>query len=164
MNNTKLFLVLPAAIFSLIIASCGAAIKTTGSWVASEKLPAEPIKSVFIIAFTDDMHVRVTLENDLALAAEKKGLKAYKSTDVIGLVDMKYIAPVKDVFMKKLEALPCETIFTIALVNSASETKYTAVSSLTMYAPYSYTMPPSNGSYYTGYDLNNAPYGGFGGY
>jgi len=164
MNKAKLFSVLPAVIFSLTITSCSPAIKTTGSWVNREKLPAAPIKSVFIIAFTDDMEVKAYLEEDLALAAEKKGLKAYKSIDVIGPVATKYIAPVKDVFMKKLEALPCETIFTIALVNSSSETKYVSGPSLTTYAPYSYTMPPSNNSYYTGYDLNNAPYGGFGGY
>ena len=52
------------------------------------------------------------LEEDLAIAAQKRGLKTYKSIDVIGPVDIKYIAPVKDVFMKKLQALNCETIFT----------------------------------------------------
>lgn len=164
MNHLKLFSVLLSVIFAFTITSCSPAIKTTGSWVNREKLPAEPIKSVFIIAFSDDMNVKAYLEEDLAVAAQKKGLKTYKSIDVIGAVEMKFIAPVKDVFMKKLEALNCETIFTVALVNSQSETKYVSGPSLTTYAPYSYHMPPSNNAYYTGYDLNNAPYGGFGGY
>jgi hypothetical protein len=106
--------------------------------------------------------VRGYLEEELAIAAQKKGLKAYKSIDVIGPVEMKYVAPVKDKFMKKLEALNCETIFSIALVNSTSETKYVQGASITAYTPYSYHTPPSNGSYYTGYDLNNVH--GFGGY
>jgi hypothetical protein len=108
------------------------------------------------------MAVRGYLEEELAIAAQKKGLKTYKSIDVIGPVEMKYVAPVKDKFMQKLEALNCETIFSIALVNSTSETKYVQGASLTAYTPYSYHTPPSNGSYYTGYDLNNTY--GFGTY
>ena len=144
---------------SLAINSCGpsSSIKTTGVWVNREKLPAEPVKSVFIIAFTDNMEVRSRLENDLAEAAEKKGLKAYKSIVTIGPVDIKKIAPVKDVFMKKLKDLECETIFTVALIDAVSDTKY--VSGATMYTPYAY------GSYggYGGYGAYG-PYGGFGGY
>src|SRR3982751_6348931 len=131
MNKANVFSASLIVLFSLVVASCGPSIKTTGSWVNREKLPAEPIKSVFIIAFTDNMHVKSYLEDDMAVAAQKKGLKAYKSIDVIGPVESKYIAPVKDVFMKKLEALGCETIFTIALVNATSETKYVSGSSYT---------------------------------
>src|SRR6186997_3086373 len=123
MNKAKSFSVLLTFILSLTIISCGPSIKTTGSWVNREKLPAEPVKSVFIIAFTDNIEVRGYLEENLALAAQKKGLKTFKSIDVIGPVQIKYIAPVKDVFMKKLQALNCETIFTVALINSESETK-----------------------------------------
>ena len=160
MNKAKSFSVLLTFILSLTIISCGPSIKTTGSWVNREKLPAEPVKSVFIIAFTDNIEVRGYLEEDLALAAQKKGLKTFKSIDVIGPVEIKYIAPVKDVFMKKLQALNCETIFTVALINSESETKYVPGTTVSVgYSPYSY------GSYggYGGYGPHSA-YGGFGGY
>lgn len=161
MNQAKIFGVFVTFILSLTIVSCGPSIKTTGSWVLRENLPPDPVKSVFIIAFTDNIQVRGYLEEDLALAAQKKGLKTYKSIDVIGPVEIKYIAPVKDVFMKKLEALNCETIFTVALINSQSETKYvpgTTVSAMG-YSPYPY------GAYsgYGGYGPQGA-YGGFGGY
>ena len=158
MNQVKLFSVLQTLILSLVIISCGSSIKTTGSWVNKEKMPAEPVKSVFIIAFTDNIEARAYLENDLAAAAEKKGLKAYKSVDVVGPVEMKYIAPVKDVFMKKLQALNCETIFTVALVDATSETKYVGGATV-VYSPYPYG--PYNGA--GGYSANSA-YGGFGGY
>ena len=160
MNKAKSFSVLLTFILSLTIISCGPSIKTTGSWVNREKLPAEPVKSVFIIAFTDNIQARAYLEEDLALAAQKKGLKTFKSMDVIGAVDIKYIAPVKDVFMKKLQALNCETIFTVALINSESETKYVPGTTVSVgYSPYSY------GSYggYGGYGPYGT-YGGFGGY
>ncbi len=158
MDKAKLFSVVLTLTLSFMISSCSPSIKTTSSWVNKEKLPAEPVKSVFIMAFTDKMDVRSHLEDALAVAAQKKGLKTYKSIDVIGPVDMKYIAPVKDVFMKKLQALNCETIFTVALVDATSETKYVSGTTLS-YAPYSYS--PYSG--YGGYGAN-AAYGGFGGY
>ena len=111
------------------------------------------------MAFSDNLEIRSNLEYALAEAAEKKGLKTYKSLDVIGPVDMKSIAPVKDVFIKKLKDLNCESIFTIALVNAMSETKYVEGTTLSVYAPYSY-----NGyGNYGGYGANGT-YGGFGGY
>ena len=156
MNKKKLFSAV--LILSLAIISCGPSIKTTGSWINKEKLPAEPVKSVFIIAFTDNMAARSYLEDDLAIAAQKKGLKTYKSIDVIGPVDIKYIAPVKDVFMKKLQALNCETIFTVALIDATSETKYVGGVSVA-YSPYSYHSYGSYGGYGP-----HGDYGGFGGY
>lgn len=152
MNKTTLFSILPAFALCLAISSCGPSIKTTGVWVNREKLPAEPLKSVFVIAFTDNMKTRVTLEDDLAAAAEKRGLKAYKSVNIIGPVEMHLIAPVKDVFIQKLRDLNCEAIFTVALVHETSETKYIPSSTMS-YSPYSY-------GGYGGYGA----YGGFGGY
>jgi len=159
MNKSNLFSAVLIIVSSLTITSCTPAIKTTGSWVNKEKLPAEPIKSVFVVAFTDNMDVRLHLENNVAAAAEKKGLKAYKSTEIIGTVEIKYIAPVRDVFLKKLQDLNCETVFTIALINATSETKYIP-GSTAPYSPYAY------GSYggYGGYGAYGGPYGGFGGY
>lgn len=160
MNQVKSFIVLLCLTISLAIISCGtpSSIKATGAWVNRDKLPPEPIKSVFIIAFTDNMEARSYLETNLAAAAEKKGLKAYKSVDVIGMVEMKAIAPVKEVFIKKIQDLNCEAILTIALVHATSETRYTPSSSVS-YSPYSY------GSYagYGGFGAYGV-HGGFGGY
>ena len=158
MKNVKLFFAILAIALSFTIISCKPSISTTGSWVNREKLPPTPIKSVFIIAFTDNIKIRSSLETDLAAAAEKKGLKAYRSLDIIGPVNIKEMAPVKDVFVKKLKALNCETVFTVALVNDLSETRYVPASSVT-YSPYGY------GAYggYGGYGAYGM-YGGFGGY
>jgi hypothetical protein len=154
------------AIISLVIMiACGPSmkIKTVGAWVNREKVPPEPIKSVFIIAFTDNPQVRVQLEDDVAAAAAEKGIKAYKSLDIIGPVELKHIAPVKDVFIKKLQDLNCETIFTIALIDAHSETHYTpGTGQSNVYSPYQY----SPYLQYSGYSAAApaGPYGGFGGY
>jgi len=156
MNRSRLFLALLIISCSLSLNSCAPSIKVTSSWVNREKLPAEPLKSVFIIAFTDNMELRNHLESDLAVAAQERGLKTYKSMDIIGPVDMKLMAPVKDVFVKKLRDLNCESIFTVALVYERSETKYVEG---TTYSPYSYGMYGGYGGY-GAYGM----YGGFGGY
>lgn len=160
MNKAKLSVALASLILSLLIISCkpSSSIRTTALWVNKEKLPPQPIKSVFIIAFTDNLEVRSYFENDLAAAAEKKGLKAYTSMGIIGPVEMRAIAPVKDVFIKKLQDLNCEAILTVALVHETSETKYTKASSMN-YSPYQYgAYAPYGGG------LAYGPYGGFGGY
>ena len=156
MNKTKLFSVLLTLTLSISIISCSPPITTTGVWLNKEKLPPEPIKSVFIIAFTDNMELRKHLENDLAAAAETRGIKPYKSLDIIGPVDIKLIAPVKDVFLKKLTDLNCESIFTIAVVDVKSETRYVPGSNE---YPYNYSGYGGYGGY-AGY----GGYGGFGGY
>ena len=156
----KLFAAILILILSLSIISCkpSSSIRTTVLWVNKEKLPPEPIKSVFIIAFSDNLDVRSYLERDLATAAQKRGLKAYKSLDIIGPVEMKSIAPVKDVFIKKLQDLNCETILSVALVHATSETKYVPASSST-YTPYAYGPYAGYGGF-TAY----GSYGGFGAY
>ena len=162
MNRAKLFLVLIAVSSCFIIISCkpSSTIKSTGAWVNREKIPPEPIKSVFIIAFTDNFEVRSRLEDDIAAAAEKKGIKAYKSLEFIGPVELKLVAPVKDVFVKKLDSLNCQTVFTVALVDYKSETRYVPPTDAPgYYSPYSYSPYVQ----YSGYNAAS-PYGGFGGY
>jgi len=160
MNKTKSLVGFVCCAVSFVITSCGPQreIKTTGVWANKEKMPAEPIKSVFVIAFTDNIEARAYLEKGIADAARKRGLKAYRSVDLIGPVEMKAIAPVKDVFIKKLKDSACDAILTVALVHATSETKYTPASDMT-YSPYGY------GSYagYGGFAGHGA-YGGFGGY
>lgn len=139
-----------ATVVSLM--SCGPSIKTTASWINREKPPAQPIKSIFIIALTENMAAKIALETDLAAAAESLGIKAVRCIDAMGPVGIKDIAPHKEAFEKKLAELGSEAIFTIALVDKQSETRYVP-GSTSMYSPYGY-------GGYGGYGA----YGGFGGY
>jgi hypothetical protein len=158
MKQTRFLLLMLSIVTTLAIISCGPSIKVIAIWQNKEKMPAQPIKSVFILALTNSMELKSSLENDLAAAAEARGIKAYRSIDVMGPVAIKDVAPVKEAFVKKLNELKCETIFTIALIDEKSETKYVPGSTV-MYAPYGY------GGYagYGGYGAYGM-YGGFGGY
>jgi len=104
--------------------SCGPSIRTTASWVNKEKLPQQQYKVIIIVALIKNLEAKSTLENDLAAAAEARGVKAYKSIDVFGPTVKKEILPLKEDFIKKLNELNCDAIFTVALVDKTSETRY----------------------------------------
>ncbi len=148
MKQTKRFLILLTLASTLLLSSCGPSVKTTGSWVNKEKLPAQPYKSVFIVALTANLEAKTTLELDLQSAAEARGLKAYKSIDEFGPVASLESLPVKDALLRKIRELGCEAIFTVALVDKQSETRYV----------------PGNSTIYTPYTMYGGYYGTFGGY
>ncbi len=74
MNKSKILVALLGLILLVPIISCKPqmSLRTTVLWVNKEKLPPEPVKSIFIIAFTDNLDVRAYLEKDLATAAHKR--------------------------------------------------------------------------------------------
>ena len=71
--------------FTLVVTihSCSkSTVQATASWVNKEKIREEPYKSVLIIVLTENMDAKVAIENDLAVAARERGLKAYTFLDV----------------------------------------------------------------------------------
>jgi len=150
MKQIKLIPALLSIVLVLVLSSCAPSVKTTGSWVNKEKLRPEPYKSVFIVALTANMEAKTTLEVDLAAAAEARGMKAFKSIDNFGPVASLESLPVKDALMKKIKDLGCEAIFTEALVDKHSETRYVpGAASVSVYTPYnSYGYYGNFGNYY----------------
>ena len=151
MKKVGFYVCILSIALAVSFSSCAPSIRTSASWVNKEKIQP-PYKSVFILVLTSNLQSKTILENDLATAATAKGLKAYKSVDVFGPVAGKEGLPIKETLMKKISDLGCETIFTVALVDKQSETRYVPGSSA-MYSPYSY-------GGYGGMGM----YGGFGGY
>jgi hypothetical protein len=107
-----------------------------------DKMPAQPYNSVFIIALTQNMNVRSSLENELAAAAQSNGIKATRSlavfTPVTGVPD----SVVTAALVKTIKASGSEGILVVTLLDSKSETKYTPGSS------YSYDPFHSTYGYY----------------
>ncbi len=135
----------------MLLAACSSSIKTVATFVNKDQLKPEPYKSVFIIALTGNLEVKTALENNLAAAAEGKGIKVYKSISVIGPFSGKESIPSKDIISKRVKELGCEAIFAVALLDKETTTIY---------------RPPSTTVYaggYTGYPGYNY-YGTFGSY
>jgi hypothetical protein len=142
MNPARFILLMFIIAVTLSASSCSPSINTTGSWVNKErKTPQQPYKSVFIVVLTDNLETKTTLENDIATAARAKGFKTYTSMESFGPISGKEGLPVKEAFLKKVADLNCETIFSVALVDKQSETRYVPGSS------YAYTPYPRYGYY-----------------
>lgn len=132
-KNNFLLLILSFAAISII--SCGPTIRTTASWMNKETQSPGPYHTIFIAVLTDNLQAKTIIENDLAAAATAHGFKVYKSMEAFGPISGKEGLPVKEAFLKKVNDLACEAIFTVTLVDSKSETKYNPGSGY-VYAPY----------------------------
>ncbi len=148
MKPITFFSVIAILTMSMSLNSCSNKITTVASWINKEHIQPEPYKSVFIIALTGNLQVKTALENNLAAAAEARGLKAFKSINVIGPFSGKESIPSKEVIQKKINEIGCETVMTVALVSKQSETRYIP-GSVTVYNPYLlYPYYDNFGSYY----------------
>ncbi|WCT11588.1 hypothetical protein [Mucilaginibacter jinjuensis] len=150
---------LSALAVTICLGSCSSPMKIVASWVNTEEIKPEPYKSVFIIALTGNLEAKRAIENDLATAAEARGLKVYKSIVVFGPFSGKSSIPAKDIVSKKVAELGCEAIFTVALVDKEITTTYRPASTTVVGGGYY-----GGGGYYNGSYPTYPYYGSFGGY
>jgi hypothetical protein len=119
--------------------------RVMATWVNKEKVQALPKgqHTIFIFVMTQNFEAKTALENDLANAARAKGLKVYTSLDVFGPILTKANRPYKDAMLATIRGLGCDAIFTVALVDQESQTRYvqgTGVSgAFSPYAGYGFT-------------------------
>ncbi len=149
MRVTKLTLVL--LVLYVLGSSCNSSMRVMATWVNKEKVQALPKMkhTVFILVMTQNFEAKTALENDLANAAQAKGIKVYKSLDVFGPMLTKANLPYKDAMLKTIRDLGCDAIFTVAVVDQESVTHYVpgteVVNAFSPYSGYGY----SYGGYYS---------------
>ncbi|MBP1646886.1 MAG: hypothetical protein H6Q30_331 [Bacteroidetes bacterium] len=100
--------------------------------------------SVFILALTRDPEARGIVETDLAAVATSRGLKAVRSVDVYPANLMVEGGPTKGEIWGTIQALGCDAIFTVSLLDVKSHQYYSQAQGA--YAPY-----PQH-SYYGGFN------------
>ncbi|WP_448697866.1 hypothetical protein ACFGVR_13745 [Mucilaginibacter sp. AW1-3] len=104
------------------------ACSTSTSIMSSYKAPGighVSYKKIFVSALTDNAAVRQTVENELARYMSTKGIVTVKSSDAFppnfhSTGEDKD----KDVVLSKIRSSNCDGIFTIAMVNKETETRY----------------------------------------
>jgi hypothetical protein len=147
---TKLKVLSLAFLFAFTLSSCSnSSMRIMATWVNKEDKPVpQPGKhKIFIFVMTQNYDVQVNLENDLADAAESKGIRTIKSIDAFGPILTLDKLPKNDVLLKAIRDLGCDGIFTVALVDQESKTHYVAGSSASAgFVPYA-----GYGYYYSGY-------------
>ena len=119
-----------------LILSCGSSTETIGSW-KSDNIPAErAYQKVFIAALTPNVNVRNSIENSLAAAAREKGVEVVTSHQVFPQQFTSENQPSKEEILNKVKEQNARAIFTVALKDKESETRY--VPGSTTYAPMSH--------------------------
>jgi hypothetical protein len=109
------------------------------TWVNPDEKPIHnPGKhKIFIFVMTQNYEAQVSLENDLANAANAKGIKTVKSIDAFGPIVTADKLPKTDVLLKAIRNLGCDGIFTVAVVNQTEQTHYVQGTYTGGFAPYS---------------------------
>jgi hypothetical protein len=118
-----LYAVVLASIASLL-GCAGSSQEAINVWKNPAKPQDKKYTSVFIIVITKNVAARNLLETDLAAAAQKRGLKATKSIDALPETITSEIPPSKDELLKKIRAMNCDVICTVALLDTKSEQRY----------------------------------------
>jgi hypothetical protein len=114
--------------------SLGTSQQATSVWMNPSRNCAQRYTLVFILAITGDIVARTMVETDVASVAKARGLRATRSVDVypIGLVGEG--GPTNEELWAKIQALGCDAIFTVSLLNVKSEQRY--VPGMAAYAPF----------------------------
>ncbi|MGE7777097.1 hypothetical protein [Chitinophaga caseinilytica] len=117
-----------------LLAACGTTTQVTNFWRASNPSPEKSYNTIFIAAMVHNQNAKQSIENNLAAAAQDRGYKAIKSGDIFPPNFTRENVPSKEAILNKVRELGADAIFTIAVVDKTSETRYVPGSG--PYAPY----------------------------
>jgi len=131
----------------MLLISCSPSQKVLSSWVNKEELKGKKYSKVFIMALTQNQSSRTIVEFDLSSTLKERGYESVKSIDALAGSFKENASPSKEDILAKVRELNCDVIFTVALLDSKTETRYVPGTSV-YYSPY-----PTYGYY-----------GGFGNY
>lgn len=130
----------------VFLSACSPSMKITGNWMNKEIIGTGKYEKIFLFAMAYDMGAKQAVENEQAKAAAAEGIKTMKSYEVFGPNYMSK-KPSHEEIIAKIKETGCDAVFTSALVDVQSETRY--VPGTTTYTPY-YGYYGSFGGYYGG--------------
>ncbi|KYP13472.1 hypothetical protein [Flavihumibacter sp. CACIAM 22H1] len=112
------------SLLSCLLLSCGSSQKITSSWVNPQWPAASSYKTIFIAVLSSRQSVKSKIENELAAFVTAKGYTAIKSSEALrsGFTDDKM--PDREAMLGKIRELKSDAIFTVALVDKESESRY----------------------------------------
>ncbi|WP_109698602.1 glycoside hydrolase family 18 protein [Chitinophaga deserti] len=118
---------------AVLLSACGTTTQVTNFWRTPDA-PQKTYHTIFIAAMVHNVGAKQSIENNLAAAAQNKGYKAIKSGDIFPPNFTKENVPSKEAILNRVRELGCDAIFTMAVVDKTSETRYVPGSG--PYAPY----------------------------
>ncbi len=118
-------------ILALIIGACGSSTEILGTWT-NPNTPSEPYNNIFVTAISSNLLARQSIESDLEMKLQKKGIKAESSFDVMP-PGFRAEVDNKDDIISAIQDRGTDAILTVALLDEDSETRY--VPGNAMYSP-----------------------------
>lgn len=114
-----------ASFLLAVIISCGTSTVITGSWMnKTNTLAGKNYNSVFIACMLNDLGVKRAIENSFYDQAVKRGLKATRSYEIFMPNFNDQNAATKLAMIDQIKATGAQTILTIVLKSSESQTRY----------------------------------------
>jgi hypothetical protein len=114
---------------------CGSSVQMTGQWVDKTAFQPGKYSSMFIAVMSQNIGVKKAFEDNLASEAAAHGIKAVKSSDFFKPNFTTENAGNKEAILARVRELGLETIFTVALKDQKTDTRYVPGESYTP-APY----------------------------
>lgn len=141
---------------SLFILGCGSGTQVVGSWKSDVVSERDTYDKVFITAITANAEVQNILENEMASASMQNGITAIKAHDIFKQRFTAEKQPDKAMLLAAVRSSDADAIFTVALRDTKTETKYNP--GTTSYYPVSYGYYGRFYNYYnTVYPINHDP-------
>lgn len=122
-----------AMIGIVLMAACATTTHVTNFWRTPDA-PGKSYNTIFVAAMVHNQAAKQSIENNLAIAAQDRGFKVIKSGDIFPPNFTKENVPSKEAILNKVRELGADAIFTMAVVDKSSETRYVPGSG--PYAPY----------------------------
>ena len=112
------------SLLTVIISGCTPPQQILGSWVNREALPKGPYNSIFVLALTQNIDAKITVESELAKTIISRGKKAVMSSNVV-LPNLSADNPeARALLTKAIKDAGCDALLTVALVDIKSEDRY----------------------------------------
>ncbi len=110
-----------ALLMLICITACTPPQQILGSWVNHEALPKVPYKSIFVLALTQNISAKLTVENELAKAIAARGQKAVRSSDILMPNLKSEDEGSRELLAKVIKDAGCDAVMTVALLDVKSE-------------------------------------------
>lgn len=108
---------------AVVLYGCAPTTQITGSW-NNPNIPDQAYDRVFVAALTSDVGAKQVMEDQLAEALERQGIRTGKASDVFSPNFTDNDAQDKEKLLSKIRDDKYDAILTISLIDKDSETRY----------------------------------------
>lgn len=115
------------AVFMLLLAvvsACTPSQQVINSWKNPDVKPKTHYESIFIIAFAQELDVKIAVENELAKVVESRGRKAVKSSTVLTSAFLADTNNTREELAQIIREAGCDAAFTVVLFDVKTDESY----------------------------------------